>query len=145
MTGAFRLTSSFQLVVPVPACSVEPQPATGRILPSASAPPFAAQGGGNGKSSLELIEDDYTAGALDKENANRYRSYAVFAPSKLPQKYQSSVVGKDATESMVRQALEWDGLSKSTQQEILDLRANGFANLKEAVETEHFRSEERRV
>jgi hypothetical protein len=93
---------------------------------------------GNGKTSLDLIEDDYTIGAIDKENANRYRSYAVFAPEKLPQKYRSTVVGKDAAESMVRQALDWDGLSKSTQQEILDLRANGFANLKNTLKTEHF-------
>jgi hypothetical protein len=121
------------------ACGDERQPPTGPSSPSAAAVPvFATQGGGNGKSSLDLIEDDYSAGALDKENANRYRSYAVFAPEKLPQKYQSTVIGKDATESMVRQALEWDGLSKSTQQEILDLRANGFANLKNAFETEHF-------
>ena len=35
-------------------------------------------------------------------------------------------------------ALEWDGLSKSTQQEILDLRANGFANMKNTFETAHF-------
>jgi hypothetical protein len=41
-------------------------------------------------------------------------------------------------EPVVRQALDWDGLSKSTQQEILDLRANGFSNLKNTLETEHF-------
>ena len=62
----------------------------------------------------------------------------MLATEKLPQKYKSAVIGKDATESMVRQALEWDGLSKSTQQEILDLRANGFANMKNTFETEHF-------
>src|SRR5687768_15460288 len=39
---------------------------------------------------------------------------------------------------MVRQALDWDGLSKSTQQEILELRANGFANMKNTFETQHF-------
>lgn len=120
-------------------CTDEPQRITGPFSPSSGAPTFAAgQGGGNGKTSLDLIEDDYTIGAIDKENANRYRSYAVFAPEKLPQKYRSTVVGKDATESMVRQALDWDGLSKSTQQEILDLRANGFSNLKNTLETEHF-------
>jgi len=120
------------------ACSDAPQPITG---PSRSAGPpvlAAIQGGGNGKSSLELVEEDYAAGALDKENANRYRAYAVLAPEKLPQKYKSAAIGKDATESMVRQALEWDGLSKSTQQEILELRANGFANMKNSFETEHF-------
>jgi hypothetical protein len=119
------------------ACSDEPLPITGPLSSSAT-PSFAAQGGGNGKSSLDLVEDDYSAGAIDKDNANRYRSYAVFAPEKLPQKYRSTVIGKDATGSMVRQALDWDGLSKSTQQEILDLRANGFANLKNTFETTHF-------
>jgi hypothetical protein len=119
------------------ACSDEPPPITGP-LSSLATPSFAAQGGGNGKSSLDLVEEDYSAGAIDKDNANRYRSYAVFAPEKLPQKYRSTVIGKGATESMVRQALDWDGLSKSTQQEILDLRANGFANLKNTFETTHF-------
>jgi hypothetical protein len=119
------------------ACSDEPQSLTGPSR-SPATPLFAGQGAGNGKSSLDLIEEDYSAGALDKENANRYRSYAVFAPEKLPPKYKSTEIGKDATESMVRQALEWDGLSKATQQEILELRANGFANLKNTFETEHF-------
>jgi hypothetical protein len=119
------------------ACSDEPQFITG-LSSSTATPVFAAQGGGNSKSSLDLVEDDYSGGAIDKDNANRYRSYAVFAPEKLPQKYRSAAIGKDATESMVRQALDWDGLSKSTQQEILELRANGFANLKNAFETTHF-------
>jgi hypothetical protein len=138
MSRVLRLTSLLLLGAALAACSDEPQSVTGLLSPSSSVPSFAAQGGGSGKTSLDRIEDDYAAGALDKENANRYRSYAVFAPEKLPQKYQSSVIGKDATESMVRQALDWDGLSKSTQQEILDLRAKGFGNLKESVETAHF-------
>jgi hypothetical protein len=120
------------------ACSDEPQPITGPLSSSSATPSFAAQGGSNGKTSLDLIENDYSGGSLDKENANRYRGYAVFAPEKLPQKYRSAVIGKDATESMIRQALDWDGLSKSTQQEILELRANGFANLKNTFETSHF-------
>ena len=119
----------------VAACSDATLPAT---APAPNEPRFAAQSGGNGKSSLDLIEDDYDAGALDKDNANRYRAYAVFATEKLPAKYRSTAIGKDATTSMTRQALEWDGLSKSTQQEILDLRANGFANLKNTFETPHF-------
>ena len=120
------------------ACTDAPDQITGPSR-APGAPAFStAQGGGNGKSSLDLVEEDYAAGALDKENANRYRAYAVLAPEKLPQKYKSTVIGKDATESMVRQALEWDGLSKSTQQEILELRANGFANMKHTFETEHF-------
>jgi hypothetical protein len=84
------------------------------------------------------VEEDYAAGGIDRENASRYRAYAVHAPEKLPQKYHSTVLGKDATAAMVRQALEWDGLSKATQQEIVELRANGFANLKHTYETAHF-------
>ena len=120
------------------ACSDGSTPITDPSRSDATPVFAAAQGGGNGKTSLDLIEEDYTAGALDKDNANRYRAYAVLASDKLPQKYKSMTIGKDATESMVRQALEWDGLSKSTQQEILDLRANGFSNLKNSFETEHF-------
>ena len=134
------LRPSFLLLIgaALAACTDAPDQITGPSR-APGAPAFsAAQGGGNGKSSLELVEEDYDAGAIDKENANRYRAYAVLAPEKLPQKYKSAVIGKDATPSMVRQALEWDGLSKSTQQEILELRANGFANMKNTFETEHF-------
>jgi hypothetical protein len=120
------------------ACTDAPESITSPGSRPSVEPSFAAQGGGNGKSSLDLIEEDYATGSIDKENVNRYRSYAVLAPEKLPQKYRSTVFGKDATESMIRQALDWDGLSKSTQQEILELRANGFANLKNTFETAHF-------
>lgn len=103
-------------------------------------PSFAAggQGNGNGKTSLDLIEDDYSAGLLERNNANRYRQYAVSAVEKLPSKYRSDAIGKDATWSMLQMELDWDRLSASTQQEILDLRANGFGQLKETAETEHF-------
>jgi len=47
-------------------------------------------------------------------------------------------VGKDATYSLVLMAREWDQLSASTKQEILDIRANGFGQLKETVTTPHF-------
>jgi hypothetical protein len=104
---------------------------------SAVPPGFLAKVG-EGKSSLDLIEDDYANGLLDKNNANIYREYAVSAPDRLPPKYRTDEKGKDATYSMLRMALEWNDLSKSTQQEILDLRANGFGNLKETVETPHF-------
>jgi Family of unknown function (DUF6055) len=138
MTKTLRFSSLLLLGAALAACSDARDPITGPPR-TTGAPVFAAtQGGGNGKTSLDLVEEDYDAGALDKENANRYRTYAVLAPEKLPQKYKSTVIGKDATESMRRQALEWDGLSKSTQQEILNLRANGFANLKNTFETEHF-------
>src|SRR5687768_9761899 len=138
MRIALGPTSFLLLGALVAACSDAPQPITGPT-DAARAPLLAAsQGGGNNKSSLDIIEEDYTLGAIDKENVNRYRAYAIHAPEKLPQKYRSSALGKDATESMVRQALEWDGLSKSTQQEILQLRANGFANMKNTIETEHF-------
>ena len=103
-------------------------------------PSFAAggQGNGNGKTSLDLIEGDYDSGLIDRNNANRYRQYAVSAPEKLPAKYRSDVIGKDASYSMLQMALEWDKLSATTQQEILDLRAHGFGQLKETAETDHF-------
>lgn len=105
-----------------------------------SRPSFAAggQGNGNGQTSLDLIEADFDAGLLDRNNANRYRQYAVSAAEKLPAKYRSAVIGKDATLSMLRMALDWDDLSATTRQEILDLRAHGFGQLKETAETDHF-------
>jgi len=98
---------------------------------SAAAPirPGAARGGtqgGNDKSSLDLIEDDVATGALDKQNANIYREAALSDPSRLPSKYGSSAKGKDAAPSLVQMAKDWSSLSKSTQQEILDLRAKGL-------------------
>jgi hypothetical protein len=99
---------------------------------------FASQAGGNDKTSLDLIEADYADGLLDRDNANRYREYAVSAPDRLPSKYRSAVVGKDATWSMLQLALEWDRLARSTQQEILDLRGDGFGQLKDSVLTAHF-------
>lgn len=93
---------------------------------------------GDGPSSLDLIEEDYANGLLEKNNANLYREYAVSAPEKLPPKYRSTEKGKDATYSMLQMAREWNELSKSTQQEILDLRGTGFGNLKETLETSHF-------
>ena len=112
--------------------------------PSSSTEPrglSAARGGGHaatGKTSLDLIEDDYAVGAIDKQRVNVYREQALSAPGQLPAKYRSSVRGKDATASLVRMAQEWSSLSKSTQQEILDLRANGLGNLSQTVETAHF-------
>ena len=121
------------------ACRDEP---TAPLAAESSTPRFAAggkgNGNGNGPSSLDLIEDDYASGLLDKENANRYREYAVSAPDKLPQKYQSSERGKDATYSMVQMAKDWATLSAATKKEIKDLRANGFGNLKGTRETTHF-------
>ena len=138
MSSISRISSLALLGALLAACSDTPQTIAGPSRAAGSSLLASTQGGGNGKSSLELIEDDYSAGAIDKDNANRYRAYAVLAQDKLPQKYKSTVIGKDATESMMRQALEWDGLSKSTQQEILELRANGFANLKNTFETAHY-------
>src|SRR5687767_1998427 len=96
-----RFTSILLLGAALGACSDAPQQITGPSR-SSGAPLFAAAQGGNSKSSLDLIEQDYDAGALDKENANRYRAYAVLASEKLPQKYRSAAIGKDATESMRR-------------------------------------------
>src|SRR5919107_3211220 len=104
-------------------------------------PPELAAGGhgnGNGPTSLDLIEADYGDGLLDRENANRYRQYAVSAPGKLPAKYRSTAVGKDATYSMLLMARDWDRLSSATKQEILDIRRNGYGNLSDTVTTQHF-------
>src|SRR5215204_6312041 len=119
------------------ACGDEP---TAPMAAESSTPRFAAggNGNGNGPSSLDLIEDDYAAGLLDKENTNKYRQYAVSAPDKLPSKYRSSAIGKDATYSMVQIAKDWGSLSAATRKEIRDLRANGFGNLKGTLETQHF-------
>ena len=108
--------------------------------PSGAVPEHAAggQGGGNGPSSLDLIESDYADGLLDRENANRYRQYAVSAPDRLPPKYRSTVRGKDATYSMLLLARDWDRLSSATKQEILDIRRNGYGNLSDTVVTQHF-------
>ena len=108
--------------------------------PSANPPGLAAggQGGGNGPTSLDLIEGDYSDGLLDRDNASRYRQYAVSAPDKLPSKYRSTVLGKDATYSMLLLARDWDKLSSATKQEILDIRRNGRGNLSDTVATQHF-------
>ena len=102
----------------------------------AAAPQFSAQS--QGRSALDIIEEDIDSGLLDRENGNRYRQYAVSDPSRLPRRYRGGAVGKDATLSMVRMARDWDRLSAATRQEILDLRASGFGALKETHETIHF-------
>jgi hypothetical protein len=120
------------------ACADQP---VAPLAPGGSPPRLAAGGqphNAGGLSSLDLIEADRDLGVLDKENTNRYREYAVSAPEKLPAKYRSSEKGKDATYSMVQLAKEWSSLSAATRKEIRDLRANGFGNLKEVRETEHF-------
>jgi hypothetical protein len=118
---------------PVVACTSDDA-----LAPSTPRPSYAVGGQGNGKTSLDLIEDDYANGLLDKNNVNRYREYAVDAPELLPSKYKSVVIGKDATYSMVQMALDWPDLSDNTKQEILDLRGNGFGELKNTVTTPHF-------
>lgn len=116
------------------ACADQPDDVTA----PRTAPSFASNAQSDGPSSLDLIETDYDAGLLDKDNANRYRGYAVLAPEKLPSKYRSDVVGKDATYSMVQMAKEWDDLSAAAKSEILDLQAKGFGELKNTFETAHF-------
>ena len=112
------------------------------LAPDAPATPRLAASPGQAqqelKSALELIEDDYEAGALDKDNVNRYREYAVSAPDKLPAKYRSTAQGKDATLSFVQMARDWSTLSAATRKEIRDLRANGFGNLQRTKETAHY-------
>lgn len=137
MSSSFRRPLLVAIGAAIGACAEAPTSAT-PSAPVAVAPVFAAAQGGGGKSALDLIEDDYSTGLLDRDNVNRFRAYAVHAPAKLPAKYRTAAIGKDATPSMLRQALDWDGLSKATQQEITELRANGFANLKQTLETEHF-------
>jgi len=110
----------------------------GPSSPPASGPALAGGGNAGGKSSLDLIEEDYAAGLLDKNNVNKYREYAVSLPGKLPSKYRSAEKGKDATYSMVLMARDWDQLSAATKQEILDIRANGLSQLNETVTTPHF-------
>ena len=112
---------------------------TDDVTAPSNRPQFAAGGqNANEPSALDLIESDYEGGLLDKDNANKYRSYAVLAPEKLPSKYRTNVIGKDATYSMVQMAKEFDQLSASTQSELLDLQAKGFGELKNTAETAHF-------
>ena len=132
-------TSGLWMVVALAACTDMPN----EPRPAASLPPAlnAAKGGvqgGNGKTSLDLIETDVAAGMLDKQNGNVYREAALSDPTKLPAKYQSSSKGKDATPSLVQMAKDWSSLSKSTQQQILDLRAKGLGQLSQSVATAHF-------
>jgi hypothetical protein len=134
MRNRARVTlAASMLVIGLAACADRGDDVTAPAL----APSFAV-GGQSGPSSLDLIEQDYSGGLLDKNNANRYRQYALLAPEKLPSKYKSSAVGKDATLSMVQLAKDWDELSASTQSEILDLQAKGFGELKNTLETPHF-------
>src|SRR4029453_13046625 len=57
----------------------EPSRASGGLEPAAAR---GGMQGGNAKSSLELIEDDVAAGALDKQKANVYREEALSDPTK---------------------------------------------------------------
>ncbi|HEY0674074.1 MAG TPA: MXAN_6640 family putative metalloprotease [Longimicrobiales bacterium] len=125
---------ALMLAVAVTACVDQSDDVTAPVLTRS----YAAGGQGNGPTSLDLIEADYQAGLLDRNNTNRYRQYAVLAPDKLPPKYRSSFIGKDATYSMVQLARDWDQLSASTQAEILELEAKGFGELKQTHETPHF-------
>jgi hypothetical protein len=118
------------LLVVLTACRDDPAAPRG-------APRFAWGGPAEGPSSLDLIERDYAAGLLDRDNANRYRQFAVSAPDRLPARFRSAAIGKDATHSMLQMALDWDRLSAATQQEILELQADGFGQLQESLETEH--------
>jgi hypothetical protein len=131
------LFRSIPLVVVVACTDLpnEPQSSASRSEPAAAR---GGTQGGNEKTSLDLIEADVTSGAIDKQNANIYREAALSDPGKLPAKYRSTVKGKDATYSLVQMAKEWSSLSKSTQQEILDLRAKGLGDLTESIETPHF-------
>lgn len=120
------------------ACTDLPNEPSRPELPAAINAARSGSQGQAGKSSLDLIEADYAAGAIDKQNVNIYREQALSAPGKLPAKYRSSARAKDATPSLVRMAQEWSSLSKATQKEIVDLRADGLGNLSESIQTAHF-------
>jgi hypothetical protein len=117
------------------ACTDQP---TSPGAPGPDQPNSATKGLALGKSSLDLIEADYAGGLLDRDNANRYRQYAVSRPDRLPSRYRSAAIGKDATYSMVQMAKDWSRLSKATQDEILDIRRNGYGDLDDSVTTRHF-------
>ena len=133
-----RLAPLFAGALVLAACRDEP---TAPIAPATVTPRLAAggNGNGNGPSSLDLVEDDYALGLLDKDNANRYREYAVSAPDKLPQKYR---VHRASARTRPTPWCRWRRTGRrcppSTRKEIRDLRANGFGNLKETVQTTHF-------
>jgi hypothetical protein len=120
------------------ACTDLPNEPRQPVVPAGATAAKGGVQGGNGKSSLDLIEDDLTAGVLDKQNGNVYREAAVSDQSQLPAKYQSTVKAKDGTLAMVQMAKDWSSLSKSTQQQILDMRAKGLGQLSQTVETRHF-------
>src|SRR5687768_15426362 len=86
------------------ACTDQPEDITAPAVERAAGVSAQSQ---SGPSSLDLIEQDYEGGLLDKDNANRYRQYAVLAPEKLPSKYRTDAIGKDATYSMVQLAKEF--------------------------------------
>jgi hypothetical protein len=125
-------------MVVLAACTDLPNEPTGPHAPRAGALAKGGAQGPTGKTSLDLIEDDVTAGVLDKQNANIYRQAALSDPSRLPSKYRSSSKGKDATYSLVQMAKDWGTLSNATKEAILDLRATGMGDLDQSLETAHF-------
>ncbi|MDX2193516.1 MAG: DUF6055 domain-containing protein [Gemmatimonadales bacterium] len=144
--GASRLAPVALLAAALVACDT---PANAPLPPAAPASaPLALASNGNGNawangqvdepSTLDLIEADAESGAIDRNNAARYREYALLSPDKLPAKYRSTAIGKDGTESMRQTALAWRSLSAQTRKEINDLRANGFGQLKDSLVTTHF-------
>ncbi|HYD54856.1 MAG TPA: hypothetical protein VEA99_19635, partial [Gemmatimonadaceae bacterium] len=83
-TGQLSRLAQLSLAAVLVACGEDRPLATAPVATQVASGTMAAQGGGGGRSALDLIEDDYAVGVLDKENANRYRAYAVHAPDKLP-------------------------------------------------------------
>ena len=121
------------------ACTELPnEPSRAPTMPAGGSAARGGNQGGNDKTSLDLIDADAAAGLVDKQNANIYREEALSDPTKLPAKYQSSAKGKDATLSLLQMAKDWSSLSKSTKDQILDLRAKGLGQLSQSVETQHF-------
>lgn len=129
----FTVGLALALLFGVAACADDDEVTAPRTAPS-----FAAHVRADEPTALDLIEQDFDAGLIDRNNANRYRGYAVLAPARLPAKYRTAAIGKDATWSMVQLARDFDQLSAATQAEILELQASGFGNLKDTFVSNHF-------
>ncbi|HIE37793.1 MAG TPA: hypothetical protein EYP77_01760 [Anaerolineae bacterium] len=65
--------------------------------------------------SLVLIEEAYRRGELDYETALVYKVYTLFAPDRLPVRFQSDTPSRSATMVLVEMQRNWGVLSPQTQ------------------------------
>lgn len=73
------------------------------------------------KDSFTLIEEDLQAGLITIDEAAVYKVYALFGSPELPEKYRSDVSAhEDGTMLFLDAVRDWEDLSPSTQQTILD-------------------------